>query len=177
MIAWTLLLIFWGLFVFVISLHFLSNKSSGSNEIVESFMIKERDSCYIDFSDNIKKIYDGKGVLLYAETEPCAACSERAIMNVVYPILDSCSVEQLVMVYHPIREISLNQINEYHIKYDKYLNVVVSRDDSIMIKNPWLPKYLGFYGIITDSINRVIYAGSLFDERFLNYCFREFKKR
>lgn len=172
----TLLLILFGILVFIVTSLLLSDKSSGGNVNAESRMIQEKDSCYIVFSKEMKKLFDGKSVFLYAETEPCAACSERAIMSVVYPILDSCSVEHLVMVYHPIEEISIKEINEYHLRFKKYLDVVVSREDSIMTMNPWMPKYLGFYGIITDSINRVLYAGSLFDKRFLESCYREFKK-
>lgn len=177
MIAWTLLLILFGIFVFVVTSILLSNRSSRGDSNTQYFIIQEKDSCYMLLSNDLKKKYDGKGVIIYAETEPCAACSERAIMNVVYPILDSCSVERLVMVYHPIKEINNKEINEYKNKYEEYLDVVVSRDDSIMTLNPWMPKYLGFYGIITDSTNRVLYTGSLFDERFMESCFREFKKK
>ena len=175
-IIWTLLLILFGIIVFVITSFLLDEKSSGSNVNAESLMIQEKDSCYMVLSKEMKKRFDGKGVFLYAETEPCAACSERAIMNVVYPILDSCSVEHLVMVYHPIEERSIKEMNEDHLRFEKYLDVLVSREDSIMTMNPWMPKYLGFYGIITDSVNRVLYAGSLFDKRFLESCYREFKK-
>ena len=173
----TLLFFLFGLFVFVGTSFLLSNKNAGSNAIAGPLMVLEEDSCYMDYSSDLKTIIGGGRIVLYAETEPCAVCSERAIMNVVYAILDSCSIDRPVMVYHPVEEIDLSVINEYHKKFDKYLRVVVSREDSIMIKNSWMPEYLGFYGIITDSENRVLYAGSLFDDRFLECCYKEFGKR
>lgn len=169
--------IFFGLLVFVVTTLVLSSNNRVGSTFAEPHMVTEEDSCYMGYSNNLRGLLEGKGVFLYVETEPCAACSERAIMNVVYSLLDSCSVERPVMIYHPIEEIDLKMIDEYHKRFDRYLRVVVSREDSIMIKNSWIPKYLGFYGIVSDSLNRVLYAGSLFDNRFLECCYKEFGKR
>lgn len=170
------LLIIFGLIVFVGTTLFLGSKNSVGSAIAGPLMVLEKDSCYMDYSNDLKTIIGGERIVIYAETEPCAACSERAIMNIVYSIIDSCSVERPVMVYHPIEEVDLKVINEYHKKFDEYLKVFVTSEDSIMLKNSWMPEYLGFYGIVTDTSRRVLYAGSLFDDKFLECCFREFCK-
>jgi len=64
----TLLLILFGIFVFIVTSLLLSDKTSGGNVNAESRMIQEKDSCYIVFSKEMKKLFDGKGDFLYAET-------------------------------------------------------------------------------------------------------------
>lgn len=109
-------------------------------------------------------------MIFYIETEPCAICSEKNIMTVFNYIRDSCQYVNPIMVYHPIIEIDLDIINDYRSRFDDFMEVIVTREDSIMIKNPWMPKYLGFYGIVTDSACKVLYAGSLFKTDFLKCC-------
>ena len=171
----TVMLVFYCLVVFIVTTILLSNKKNISSTITQPFLILEKDSCYMDYSNDLRNHIEGEQIVIYAETEPCAACAERSIMNVVFSILDSCSVKRPILVYHPTGKIDSEVIDVYHNKFDKYLRVFVTSEDSIMDKNSWMPKYLGFYGIVTDSLRRVLYAGSLFDDRFLECCYREFK--
>lgn len=174
-LAKTLMLVFYCLVVFIGTTLLLSNKRSVSRTMAQPLWILERDSCYMDYSNYLRNHLEGERIIIYAETEPCAACAERSIMNVVFSVLDSCSVKRPILVYHPTGEINTEVMDVYHNKFDKYLRVFVTTEDSIMDKNSWMPKYLGFYGIVTDSLSRVLYAGSLFDDRFLKCCYREFR--
>lgn len=133
----------------------------------------ERDSCYLDYPDELRNSKKG-AILLYVETKPCAGCSESIIMNTVNSIKEAGLTVEPVMLYHPSETGDSSRINAYFEKYAQHVKLFVSCDDSIMIKNPWLPEGFGFYGIVTDSLDRVKFAGSFYDPGFLACCTREF---
>ena len=170
-----LVLAFLGVLFFVLTIMIISHRASNREEKLK---VTEEDGLYFDYSKTLLEPYVGNGgIIIYVETEPCASCSEGAIMDVVYSIQDSCLDIKPILVYHPIEEIDSGIIKDYYKKFEKNTKVFVSRSDSIMIKNPWMPHFLGFYGIVTDSLNKVCYAGILFDEDFIRCCKNHFGKK
>ena len=171
----TILILFLGVVVFALTTLILNIKQN-VQELTsnQKWFVFEEDSCFIRYSEKLDIIDSISGdIILYLETEPCATCSEQAIMNVVYSIIDSCHIKPMLL-YHPIEALDSQRVNDYYSRFDKKMRVLVSMDDSIMIKNNWMPKYLGFYGIVFDSSGLVCYAGSLFDDRFLKSCIQHF---
>ena len=169
----TILILLFGVLVYAIT-SLILNKSVQKLTAYQKRFILEEDSCFIKYSEKLDMIDSISGdIILYLETEPCATCSEQAIMNVVYSIIDSCQIKPMLL-YHPIEAIDSQKINDYYSRFDKKMRVLVSMDDSIMIKNNWMPKFLGYYGIVIDSSGLVCYAGTLFDDRFLKSCIKHF---
>ena len=158
-----------GLIVFVVTFIVLEDLGK-VNSVNAKTVILESDSCYLDKPEGLSILDSCEGILLYVETEPCAACIESAIMQVVNSITDSCGIKRPLMIFHPVTKCDQKTINEYHKRFDERIGLIITVEDSIMIKNPWIPKYMGFYGIVTDSLSRVLYAGSLFDPDFLVCC-------
>lgn len=170
-----LILFFFGVFIFVATILLINNRTSNDRR---KNKVTEEDGLFLDYSKTLLEPYIGNGgIIIYVETEPCASCSEGAIMSAVYSIQDSCVDINPTLIYHPVEEIDSGIIREYYKKFGKSTKVIVSRSDSIMIKNPWMPRFLGFYGIVTDSLNQVCYAGLLFDEDFIRCCKNRFGKK
>ena len=136
--------------------------------------VSVKDSCRFDVSDGLLEISrEAKGIIVYVEAGSCAACAESAIKEVAQYMHDSVVTTKPMLLYHPPVEIDSSLVKDYHNHFDDYFRVVVSAQDSLMIKNPWMPEYLGIYGIVTDSLDRVLFAGSLFDRRFMDCCIKQ----
>ena len=175
-LLWMLLCSFIGLIVFSVTLVALNRDRNYSHSLSIS-TITEKDSCTFYASNEILELNkESEGIILYLETKPCAICSENAIMDIAHYMQDSLIIRNPILLFHPITDIDSIITMGYHERFDKYFKVVVTREDSIMIKNPWMSEFLGFYGIVTDSMSRVQYAGSLFDPEFLACCKRQFGK-
>ncbi len=161
-----------GLVVFALTTVFL-NRRSIRNDMPRYTVIKETDSCYFDCPDSLFNSKDGL-ILFYVDTKPCAKCSESIILNTVKSIRKAGLSVEPTMVYHMSENYDMDEVNDYYDRYAGFIDLVVSDEDSIMIRNPWLPHGLAFYGIVTDSLNNVKYAGSLADEAFLACCNSQF---
>jgi hypothetical protein len=169
------LYVLFGLFVFVVTFLFLFRKSY-ANGSVGYVAISEKDSCYLEFPDEFRNSKDGV-ILLYVATKPCAICSESIIMNMVNSLNEAGLTVEPTMLYHPLEVSDSSQIETYFDKFARHVNLVVSYEDSIMIKNPWMQEGFGFYGIVTDSTDMVKFAGSFLDPGFLACCNKEFGKK
>ena len=137
--------------------------------------IGSADSCYLKYPDVLRKSSEGM-ILLYVETKPCAKCSESIILSTVSSIYDVVSEIEPIMLYHIAENFDSSAAEDYYDRFAQHIDLIVSGEDSIMIRNPWMPQNLGFYGIVTDSLDRVWYAGSLLDQEFLACCSRLFGK-
>lgn len=161
-----------GIVVFVFTTLLLYRKNL-SNSAVSYRPISESDSCYLKYPKELRNSKEGM-LLLYVETMPCVRCSETIVLNVVNAINEAGLTVEPIMLFHPAAINDSVQINDYFIKFDQHINLVVSCEDSITIKNPWLPEGFGFYGIVTDSTDMVKFAGSFLDPGFLACCNKEF---
>jgi len=157
-------------FVFTTVLLYRKNMSKGSVSFVP---ISESDSCYLKYPKDLRNSKEGM-LLLYVETKPCARCSESIVLNMVNSIKEAGLTVDPIMLFHPVAVNDSTQINEYYLRFDEHINLMVSNEDSIMIKNPWMQEGLGFYGIVTDSTDMVRFAGSFLDPGFLPCCIRQF---
>lgn len=169
-----LMYVLFGLLVFALTTLFLSNKSNNKGE-VSYYTINDKDGFVLEYPDMLHRSNDGM-VLLYVETKPCAKCSESLILNMVKSIKEAGLSVEPIMVYHLEEGSDTGVINDYYDHFADYIDLVVSPEDSIRIRNPWIPQGLGFYGIVTDSMNNVQYAGSLFDKAFMACCSKQFGK-
>ena len=170
----TALFVLLGLVVFIITSLLLYRKEF-ANDAVRYNTISESDSCYLEYPDTLRK--SGEGIiLLYVETKPCAKCSESIILSTVSSIYDAVSGIEPIMLYHIAENYDSSAVEDYYDRFARHIDLIVSGEDSIMIRNPWMPQNLGFYGIVTDSLDRVQYAGSLFDQEFVACCSRLFGK-
>ena len=152
---------------------FLNRNKLGKQQIQLPY-VSVRDSCVLNVSDGLLELSrEAKGIIVYVEAGTCAACSENAIKEVAQYMHDSVGTSRPMLLYHPPVEIDSSLVKDYHNHFDDYFRVVVSAQDSLMIKNPWMPEYLGIYGIVTDSLDRVLFAGSLFDRRFMDCCIKQ----
>ena len=152
---------------------FLNRNKLGKQQIQLPY-VSVRDSCVLNVSDGLLELSrEAKGIIVYVEAGTCAACSENAIKEVAQYMHDSVATSRPMLLYHPPVEIDSSLVKDYHNHFDDYFRVVVSAQDSLMIKNPWMPEYLGIYGIVTDSLDRVLFAGSLFDKRFMDCCIKQ----
>ena len=152
---------------------FLNRNKLGKQQIQLPY-VSVRDSCVLNVSDGLLELSrEAKGIIVYVEAGTCAACSENAIKEVAQYMHDSVGTSRPMLLYHPPVEIDSSLVKDYHNHFDDYFRVVVSAQDSLMIKNPWMPEYLGIYGIVTDSLDRVLFAGSLFDKRFMDCCIKQ----
>ena len=152
---------------------FLNRNKLGKQQIQLPY-VSVRDSCVLNVSDGLLELSrEAKGIIVYVEAGTCAACSENAIKEVAQYMHDSVVTTKPMLLYHPPVEIDSSLVKDYHNHFDDYFRVVVSAQDSLMIKNPWMPEYLGIYGIVTDSLDRVLFAGSLFDRRFMDCCIKQ----
>lgn len=152
---------------------FLKRNKLGKQQIQLPY-VSVRDSCVLNVSDGLLELSrEAKGIIVYVEAGTCAACSENAIKEVAQYMHDSVGTSRPMLLYHPPVEIDSSLVKDYHNHFDDYFRVVVSAQDSLMIKNPWMPEYLGIYGIVTDSLDRVLFAGSLFDRRFMDCCIKQ----
>ena len=163
-----------GLIVFALTTLFLNMKSNVRGE-AGYFTINDEDGYVLDYPDVLRRSNDGM-VLLYVETKPCAKCSESLILNMVKTIKEAGLSVEPIMVYHLEEGFDKDVINDYNDCFADHIDLIVSPEDSIRIRNPWIPQGLGFYGIVTDSLNIVQYAGSLFDKAFMACCSRQFGK-
>ena len=170
----TALYVLFGLFVFVLST-LLLNRRNYADRAIRFWSISERDGCRLDYPDELKISKEGS-ILLYVETKPCANCSESIIMNIVNSLKKAELRVEPVMLFHPVSVVDSSRIDDYYGKYAEHINLVVSCEDSIMIKNPWMQEGFGFYGIVTDSTDMVKFAGSFLDPGFLACCNKEFGK-
>lgn len=151
----------------------LLNRNKLSKQHIQLPYVSVKDSCVLNASDGLLELSrEAKGIIVYVEAGSCAVCTENAIKEVAQYMRDSVGTSRPVLLYHPPVEIDSNLVKDYHNHFDDYFRLVVSDQDSLMIKNPWMPKYLGIYGIITDSLDRVLFAGSLFDKRFTDCCIK-----
>ena len=167
-----LMYVLFGLLVFVLTTLLLHKKSEAKGEV--SFYTINDDAGYVlEYPDRLR-ISDEGLLLLYVETKPCAKCSESLILNMVQTIKEAGLSVEPMMVYHLEEDSDTGVINDYYDRFADYIDLVVSCDDSIRIRNPWIPRGLGFYGIVTDSMDRVKFAGSMLDSGFLACCSREF---
>lgn len=158
---------FWGVTLFL-------NRGKLSKKPTQLPYVSVKDSCRFDVSDGLLELSrEANGIIVYVEAGSCAACAENAIKEVAQYMQDSVVTTKPMLLYHPPVEINPSLVKDYHNHFDNYFRVVVSSDDSIMIKNPWMPEYLGIYGIVTDSLDRVLFAGSLFDRRFMDCCIKQ----
>ena len=152
---------------------FLNRNKLGKQQIQLPY-VSVRDSCVLNVSDGLLELSrEAKGIIVYVEAGTCAACSENAIKEVAQYMHDSVGTSRPMLLYHPPVDIDSSLVKDYHNHFDDYFRVVVSAQDSLMIKNPWMPEYLGIYGIVTDSLDRVLFAGSLFDRRFMDCCIKQ----
>lgn len=169
-----ILCVFIGIVFFVFTT-LLLYRNNLAKRAVSYVPISESDSCYLKYPIDLRKSKDGM-LLLYVETSPCARCSESVVLNVVNTIKEAGLTVEPIMLFHPVAINDSVQINDYFVKFNKHINLVVSCEDSIMIKNPWMQEGFGFYGIVTDSTDMVKFAGSFLDPGFLACCSREFGK-
>lgn len=152
---------------------FLNRNKLGKQQIQLPY-VSVRDSCVLNVSDGLLELSrEAKGIIVYVEAGTCAACSENAIKEVAQYMHDSVGTSRPMLLYHPPVEIDSGLVKDYHNHFDDYFRVVITSEDSLMIKNPWMPEYLGIYGIVTDSLDRVLFAGSLFDKRFMDCCIKQ----
>ena len=167
-VVWMFIYLFVGVIVYLITSSFLNSRNSQTRD---QLYLTGIDSCMFDASSNILDLCQkADGLVFYLEVKACAVCSENAIKKLAMYLHDSIVTTQPLLLFHPIVDIDSTIMADYHNRFDKYFDVVVCNDDSIMIKNPWLPKSLGFYGFLIDSDMRVLYAGSVFEPVFLSYC-------
>jgi len=171
----TIIYALFGFFVFFLTSFFLYKKNYTKGSFHYS-TIGEADSCILEYPDYLFKTGNGV-ILMYIETKACAKCSESIILNTVNSLKDSKLIVEPVLLFHPSEKTDSVKINDYYDIFAEHVKTVVTYDDSIMINNSWLPDNFGFYGIVTDSLNMVQYAGSLFDPGFLACCKRQFGKR
>lgn len=163
--------VLFGLFVFTLTTYFLYRKRL--NGVIQYTTVSEADSCILDCPDWLRSSKDG-AILLYVETKPCAKCSESIILDMVNSIDEAGLKIKPAMICHLSEGFDSCVANDYYERFAEQIDLVVSSDDSIRIRNVWLPQGLGFYGIVTDSLDRVHYAGSMFDQVFLTCCIRQF---
>ncbi len=150
------------------------NRHKSGKMPVQLPYVSVKDSCMLNASDGLLELSrEAKGIIVYVEAGTCAACSENAIKEVAQYMHDSVGTSRPMLLYHPPVEIDSSLVKDYHNHFDDYFRVVITSDDSLMIKNPWMPEYLGIYGIVTDSLDRVLFAGSLFDKRFMDCCIKQ----
>ena len=170
-LLWMLLYSIVGLIVFSVVFVALGNRKKKAL-FSELPKITEVDNFFFDASNEILELSGETGsIIVYLETSACAVCAESAIGDIIQYIKDSvCSQTGHLLVFHPTMDIDSTTVSDYHEMFGRIFRVAVTQEDSIMIKNPWMPEYLGFYGIVKDSLNRVLYAGSLFDPDFLVCC-------
>ena len=161
-----------GVVVFVFTTVLLYRKNL-SKSAVSYAPISESDSCYLKYPKDLRSSEEGM-LLLYVETMPCARCSESVVMNVVNSIKEAGLTVEPIMLFHPAAINDSTQIDDYFLKFDRHIKLVVSQEDSIMIKNPWMQEGFGFYGIVTDSTDMVRFAGSFLDPGFLPCCIKQF---
>lgn len=173
-VLWLFIYLFVGVIVFLVASGFLKARNTQTKD---QLYLTGIDSCMFDASSKILDLCQkADGIIIYLEVKACAVCSENAIKKLAMYLNDSIVTTKPLLVFHPIADIDSTIVADYHNRFDKYFDVVVCNDDSIMIKNPWLPKSLGFYGFLIDSDNRVSYAGSVLEPVFLSYCKRQLKK-
>lgn len=166
------LYVLFGLFVFILTTLVLYRKGNAKSA-VRYDRITEKDSCYLKYPGRLRDSREGM-ILLYVDTKPCAKCSESFIVNMVDSIRNAGLRVEPVMYYHPVAISDMNQVDEYYSRFADYIRIVIGVEDSIMSYNPWMQSGLGFYGIVTDSVDRVKFAGSMLDPGFLACCSREF---
>lgn len=146
------------------------NRYKRSVDSFELPFVSERDSCLFEISNKLSELRNKTDeTIVYIETNACAMCTESAILNIIRIMHDSSAAKEPIMIYHPSEEIDSSVMKDYHNHFDNYFRVIISNEDSVMEKNQWLPKNLGIYGIVVDSLSRVRFAGSLFDPSFINY--------
>lgn len=159
-----MLYLIFGLAIFILTILFLRNQKE--NESNKLLVATKEDGLVFDASNDILNHLQNNGrLIVYLETRPCASCSSKAMNDWIGFFQDASEIEKPLLVFHPIIDIDSTIVYDYHFWFDDYFDVVITNRDSIMIKNPWMPERLGFYGILTDSLNNIVYAGSLFDDR------------
>lgn len=157
-----------GLLVFVVTVVLLYNKTSKKG--YDKLRYTEQDSCVFLYEDILINEKHNSSVYVYLETNPCASCSEKAILDVAYYLQDIEAGVKPYLIFHPLVDIESDVVEDYHNRYDDTFNVLVTENNIIRELNPWLPERLGFYGIVTDSTGYVKYAGFLFDSDFFSCC-------
>jgi hypothetical protein len=172
-IVWAVFCAFVGLTLFVGTIVVLNKDKITSSITITK--VSEKDSCVFDASNDILGFCKDNGdLIVYIESKPCPSCTKSAMKNLIYFMQDSLTIQKPLFLFHPSSDVDSTVIKDYEIRFSEDFNVVVTREDSIMIKNPWMPNELGFYGIITDSLSRVQYAGWLFDPDFILACKKQF---
>ena len=170
----TVLLLFFGLLVFFVTIIFLN--SNNEPQMISNLKIEKNDSCIFKMPSRIstgKMVTDE--VIFYIESESCSSCAESAITSVLSYTQDSVIEKKPILIIHPMIDIDSTVLNDYKLRFEDKFNLLVSNDDSLRILNPWLPNNLGYYGITTDSLGFVCYAGFLFDKDFIKSCSRVIK--
>ena len=150
------LYVLFGLLVYMVTTLFL-RKRGNEGSAVRYDRITEKDSCYLVYPERLRSSKDGM-ILMYVETRPCAKCSESFIVNMVDSIRNAGLRVEPVMYYHPVAVSDMSQVDEYYSRFADDIKLVVSVEDSIMGNNPWIQSGLGFYGIVTDSMDMVKFA-------------------
>ena len=172
-LLWALLYSIVGLSCFC-GVTLLLNRKNVSAKTLQLPYVSVKDSCMLKASDGLLDLSrEAKGIIVYVEAGSCATCTDNAIKEVAQYMRDSVGITKPMLLYHPPVEIDSSLVRDYHNHFDEYFRVIVSDQDSLMIKNPWMPEYLGIYGIVTDSLDRVLFAGSLFDKRFMDCCIKQ----
>lgn len=171
----TVLYVSFGFFVFILTSLLLYRKGYAKSG-ARYARITERDSFRLEYPQDMLDFANG-GVLLYVDTQPCAKCSQSVILSTLDSFNEAGLSIDPVMLYHTFDSYDPDQVNDYRVRFGQHVDLVISTQDSIMIKNPWLQDGIGFYGIVTDSLDRVLFAGSMLDPEFLICSSRQFGSR
>lgn len=168
------LLILFGLLVFSITIIALISRNE--LQMISNSKISRNDSCIFKMPNSIStgKIVADE-VIFYIESESCTSCAANVITSVLSYTQDSVIRKKPILIIRPQKDIDSAEVDDYKLRFEDKFDLIVSNDDSLRILNPWLPKYLGYYGITTDSLGFVSYAGFLFDSVFINSLSREIK--
>ena len=168
------LYLLFGLLVFFIAIIVLNYNEEP--QMISNLKIDENDSCIFKLPNSIstREIYTDE-IIFFIEAESCSSCSANAITRVLSYTQDSLIGKKPILIIHPMMDNDSNVVNDFKIRFEENYRLIVSNDDSVRILNPWLPNSLGYYGITTDSLGFVSYAGFLFDNDFIKSCSRVIK--
>ena len=111
---------------------------------------------------------DSIKLVIYIEGDYCASCHAKLIYSVLSFLEDSLKggYGKPIMFWHP-KAPNMEMKNMCLEYFGTDCELFFTQQDSIRDLNSWMDPRINIYGIIIGPSNEMLYAGFLYDERFL----------